>query len=131
MHCLIVYNKYVQDGWNDVSCENVPRKFVCVSPICDNNDTNITNNSFSTNNDSNEESEVPILAIALPTGIILFVIAITTIVGALLKRSQKRQEDKTSAELNPVYGIYQLEEGSFERQYSTHEIVDDNHYYAQ
>ena len=44
---------------------------------------------------------------------------------------KRRQEDKTSAELNPVYGIYQLEEGSYERQYSTHEIVDDNHYYAQ
>ena len=112
-------------------CEKVPRKFVCVSPICDNNHTNITNNSFSTNNDSNEESEVPILAIALPTGIILFVIATTTIICAVRKHSKRRQEGKTSAELNPVYGIYQLEEGSYERQYSTHEIVDDNHYYAK
>ena len=82
-------------------------------------------------NESDGGSEFLILAVALPAGIILLVFATTTIICALHKRSKGRQEDKTSAELNPVYGIYQLEEGSYERQYSTHEIVDDNHYYAK
>ena len=126
-----MYNIYVKDGWNDVSCENVPRKFVCVSPICDNNHTNNTNNSSSTNDEIVGGNEFPIVAAALPIGIILVVIATTITICALRSRSKWRQEDKTSAELNPVYGIYQLEEGSYERQYSTHEIVDDNHYYEQ
>ena len=129
-HCLTVYNEYALDGWNDVKCED-SRGFVCICPICKIHNPNDTTDSSNTNVGSNEENEFPIWAVALPIGIILFVIAIIITVCALRKHSKRRQEDKTSAELNPVYGIYQLEEGSYERQYSTHEIVDDNHYYEQ
>ena len=40
-HCLTVYNEYALDGWNDVECKD-PKKFVCVCPICNDHDTNIT-----------------------------------------------------------------------------------------
>ena len=126
-----MYSKYALDGWNDVSCEEVPRKFVCVCPICINQNSNNTNSSTSAKNESGGGSEFLILAVALPAGIIILVFAIIITICALHKRSKKRQEDKTSAESNPVYGIYQLEEGSYGRQYSTHEIVDDKHYYTQ
>ena len=34
------------------------------------------------------------------------------------------------ADENPVYGVYQLTE-TYERQYSTNEVVDNNDYYGQ
>ena len=80
-YCLSVYNNHVKDGWNDVSCENVPKKFVCVSPICNNHHNN-TNKPSSTNDGSKEKSEFPIFPIALPTGIILFVITVTIVICA-------------------------------------------------
>ena len=49
---------------------------------------------------------------------------------AYCKYKMKRKGEKTSADLNPVYGIYQLGE-AYERQYSTNEAVDNNIYYEQ
>ena len=56
-NCLIVYNKYALDGWNDVSCENVPRKFVCVCPLCNNQHISIPSDI---DDESNGKGEFPI-----------------------------------------------------------------------
>ena len=81
-----------------------------------------------TNNNTN--STIPafgVLAVVLPSGIILFVIALVIIVCAAYKSSKKKEEEMDVDE-NTVYGVYQLGE-EYERENSRNEIVDQNVYY--
>ena len=59
----------------------------------------------------------------------IVIVILVTIVCAACKCSKKNtKEEEMEVDENRVYGIYELDE-KFERQYSTHEIVDQNNYY--
>lgn len=130
------------DGkWRERNCDSSQR-FICSQLICTNpvNETKVTrtksdevnNNDINSNNSNSDNintnsktNHQTILAISLglPVGLILFVL-----IGCLVWKRYRRKEEKMNADLNPVYGIYQLDE-AYERQYSTNEAVDNNFYY--
>ena len=127
-HCLLTYDRWAIDGWNDEDCE-VRHEFVCSRPICKENKNN-TNNTTTDSTTKDTSNKLPVLEVALPTGIILVCVVIVVCVSASCKYKKNRKETKTSTDVNPVYGIYQLDE-AYERQYSTNEAVDNNFYYEQ
>ena len=72
--------------------------------------------------------DLPLVEVAIPSGIILLVIIV---IGCVIRKQRKRpekKEEEMNADENPVYGVYQLSE-TYERQYSTNEAVDTNDYY--
>ena len=78
------------------------------------------------NNDA--DPDFPVLAVAVPTGILLIIILIITVACAVCKCSKEKKEENIKEDKNNVYGIYQFGE-NYEREYSTNEIVDRNLYY--
>ena len=135
-HCLQIW----KTGWNDQSCGHSLR-FVCSQKICplnDNGDQTINgenNSSRPTDADTTKEtnatnntSDLPIKEVAIPSGVFLIVSIIVIITCVIRKRPEKKQETM-NADLNPVYGVYELTE-TYERQYSTNEAVDNNYYYG-
>ena len=73
------------------------------------------------------------MEVAIASGIILVVLGIIAVISCVLCKQRKRPEEKqeeVDADENPVYGVYQYTE-TYERQYSTDEIVDNNDYYEQ
>ena len=80
-------------------------------------------------NSPKSTSDLPIIEVAIPSGVLLMV-GILVVAGCVkLKRPEKKQEEMDADE-NPVYGVYQLSE-TYERQYSINEAVDNNVYYEQ
>ena len=68
-------------------------------------------------------------------GIILVLLLIAAVAIITYKRSQKKKMEKEGrreevVDENPVYQQYQLVGEKYERQCSTHEVVDCNDYYA-
>ena len=133
-----------KQGWNDQNCGDKIR-FVCSQQICplnepSNQTTNNNENSSSrpsdtanqATNDSNATNstiDLPIIEVAIPLGVFLIVSIIVITACVVRKRPEKKQETM-NADLNPVYGVYELTE-TYERQYSTNEAVDNNYYYGQ
>ena len=73
-----------------------------------------------------------VFGVAIASGIILLV-SIIAVIGCVIRKKTKRpakKQEEMNADENPVYGVYQLSE-TYERQYSTDEVVDNNDYYAQ
>ena len=71
------------------------------------------------------------MEVAIPSGIILLIIIIA-VIGCVIRKQRKRPEKKQeemNADENPVYGVCQLTE-TYERQYSTNEVTDNNDYYG-
>ena len=66
----------------------------------------------------------------LSIGVILILLALGMGVFLGHKHRSKKREESVKADLNPVYGVYQLGENC-EREYSTNEAVDCNLYYEQ
>ena len=142
--CLQINNKPLSAfGWNDWKCSKKV-KFVCSRPVCqtktittNKNKTRTTKSdtAASTNDDTvsnNNRSTYPsptVIAVTTSSGIILIGVAII-IIGCAISKRKKKSKGEISADINPVYGIYQLGE-DYERQYSTNVAVDKNHYYEQ
>ena len=66
-------------------------------------------------------------------GVLLLVVALVTLVVCVVcKRAKKKKtqvEENMAVDENPVYQQYELVGPNYERQYSTHEVVDSNTYY--
>ena len=58
-------------------------------------------------------------------------VLITVVAFITYKRKKKEKEERRDevVDLNPVYQQYELVGENYERQYSTHEVVDCNDYY--
>ena len=116
------------DGWNDINCGN-SYQFVCSQRICQEDIVTTSNNNNNGNNNGTSSNKHIVLAVALPSGIIVIVIMII-IVAYKYKCSKKKKEKNVKVDENEVYGVYQLG-GDYERRYSTNEVVDNNLYYEQ
>ena len=99
-------------------------------------DTGVTTNSDT----SPATSKVPppsastqTVLLSTGAGILLIIMLIAAAVFITSKRSKKQKEQKEKREEvvdeNPVYQQYELVGENYERQYSTHEVVDCNDYY--
>ena len=117
--CLRLWHLNAKVRWYDEDCK-IEHKFVCSQRLCKD-----VNNGTSTGNTNDVAPDFPALAVALPSGIILFVIVLITVACAVGKCSKKK-EAKVKVDENMVYGVYQLGE-----EYERHEIVDSNLYYEQ
>jgi len=150
--CLQIYSQLnARNGWNDADC-HTQVMFICSWKICQANicsvstesnpDTNISlgnNTSDPTKNVTDIEDgiivlgfQVPLVAAVLvPLLILLFIVVAITVACILKKRSKenKQQEENVELDENPVYQQYELVGPNYERQYSTHEVVDANTYY--
>ena len=62
-------------------------------------------------------------------GVLLVVVG--SVVAYIACRGKKKEEevDEEKIDENPVYQQYELVGPNYERQYSTHEVVDNNTYY--
>ena len=62
-------------------------------------------------------------------GVLLVVVG--SVVACIACRGKKTEEevDEEKIDENPVYQQYELVGPNYERQYSTHEVVDSNTYY--
>ena len=65
----------------------------------------------------------------LSSGVFLILLALGMGIFMAHKHRNKKTEERVNADLNPVYGLYQLGE-DYERQYSTNEAVDYNSHYG-
>ena len=89
-----------------------------------------TRTVFSSSN-MNLGDELPVLALALSFGGLVIVSVLLVVACAAWRCSKKKKElVGKDVEENPVYGVYELEEGD-ERRNSVHEIVDQNVFYGQ
>ena len=138
-NCLQVWKQ----GWNDLGCGRI-NNFVCSQWICPDNhannngknpntDADITdpsiNNTTNQINNQKSTSDLPIVEVAIPSGVLLMV-GITGVIGCVICKRPAKKQEVMKADENPVYGVYQLTE-TYERQYSTNEAVDNNDYYEQ
>ena len=63
--------------------------------------------------------------------IVLLIVTICMYITCKKKKEKKKTvEDMTAVDENPVYQQYELVGPNYERQYSTHEVVDNNDYYG-
>ena len=67
------------------------------------------------------------MEVAIPSAVLLLVSILVVIGCVTRKRPEKKEMD---ADENPVCGVYQLTE-TYERQYSTNEVVDNNDFYGK
>ena len=72
----------------------------------------------------------PLLIGSLVVGTLVLLFVLTSAV-VICKRSKKKKmvEENMAVDENPVYQQYELVGPNYERQYSTHEVVDSNNYY--
>ena len=93
-----------------------------------NKSSNSTTNTKN-ENDNNNNHTLSAVALGAPVGLILVVVVFAIIlIGCQAGKRTKSREEDMSADANPVYGIYQLNEAD-ERVYSVNEAVDKNVYY--
>ena len=79
--------------------------------------------------DSSQNVVLPLAAGAGVLSIILlFIVAIC--IFYMKKKEKKNTDEDMAVDENPVYQQYELVGPNYERQYSTHEVVDNNDYYA-
>ena len=95
----------------DRNCDSNQR-FICSQLICSDNSNCDNNNN---NTDINNRHTIIAIAVGILVGFILVFLK-----GCLACKCSKRKEEKMSADENPLYGIYQLNE-AYERQYSTND----------
>ena len=94
-------------------------------PSTDTSDTSTTT--------STPSAPTVIILISAIAGILLVVMVIAIIACIICKQSKKERkarEEVVKEEDNPVYQQYQFVGENYERQYSTHEVVDYNDYYG-
>ena len=67
--------------------------------------------------------------VLISLGVLLVVVG--SVVAYIACRGKKKEEevDEEKIDENPVYQQYELIGPNYERQYSTHEVVDNNTYY--
>ena len=67
--------------------------------------------------------------VLISLGVLLVVVG--SVVAYIACRGKKKEEevDEEKIDENPVYQQYELVGPNYERQYSTHEVVDSNTYY--
>ena len=67
--------------------------------------------------------------VLISLGVLLVVVG--SVGGCIACRGKKKEEevDEEKIDENPVYQQYELVGPNYERQYSTHEVVDNNTYY--
>ena len=62
--------------------------------------------------------------------ILLLIVIICIYITYKKKKENKKTVEDMAVDENPVYQQYELVGPNYERQYSTHEVVDNNDYYA-
>ena len=119
-----------KEGWNDENCGD-SFGFVCSQQICPLNDnTNQTTNQVTNETNATiSKSDLPIIEVAIPSGVFL-IVSIIVVIGCVIRKRPEKKQEEMNADLNPVYGVYELTE-TYERQYSTNEAVDNNYYYGK
>ena len=81
--------------------------------------------------DSSNSAVLPLAAGAGALSVILLLIVIICIyITCKKKKENKKTDEDMAVDENPVYQQYELVGPNYERQYSTHEVVDNNDYYA-
>ena len=96
-------------------------------------DTSAIANSDTSTTTSTPSAPTVIILISAIAGILLVVMVIAIIVCISckqFKKERKAREEVVKEEDNPVYQQYQFVGETYERQYSTHEVVDNNDYYG-
>ena len=96
-------------------------------------DTSAITNSNTGATTSTPSAPTVIILISAIAGILLVVMVIAIIACISckqFKKERKAREEVVKEEDNPVYQQYQFVGETYERQYSTHEVVDNNDYYG-
>ena len=81
--------------------------------------------------DPSDRSVLPLAAGAGALSVILLLIVIICIyINCKKKKENRKTVEDMAVDENPVYQQYELVGPNYERQYSTHEVVDNNDYYG-
>ena len=73
----------------------------------------------------------PLLISSVAVGTLVLLLVLTSAVFIYKRSKKKKMEvENMAVDENPVYQQYELVGPNYERQYSTHEVVDNNDYYA-
>ena len=80
--------------------------------------------------DSSDSVVLPLAAGAGALSVIMLLIVIICIYIACKKKENRKTNEDMAVDENPVYQQYELVGPNYERQYSTHEVVDNNDYYG-
>lgn len=105
--CLLIYDEWAQNGWNDRHCD-VWLDFVCSQSICTDTDQDaktVTTTQLAPPLGATNNNKFPVLAVALPIGIIVMCTVLVLVVYACCKYKKKGEEGKMNTDENPVYGI--------------------------